>query len=280
MWQADLRSYAQAMARFAFSSVRARLLILVLLVIIPALGLVVHMAREERQQEISQAGQSTLKLAREATIQQQRSISQTRDFLSELSRYPEFDHPKAEACTALLAKKLKDHPEYANVFVLTLDGELVCSALQFEGRVNASDRVYFRLAVARKGFSVGEYQIGPVTGKATVGFGHPVLDGTGKFTAVLAASLDLTHLSDLIKDTRLPTGSAMLLIDSKGTVLVHHPDPPAWRRAGPQRIVGKSMTDQPLVRRLLAAKGEGGGQEVGLDGVHRLYAFAPIRLLD
>src|SRR3972149_2446084 len=188
MWQVDLRSYAQAMTRcFAFSSVRARLLILVLLVIIPALGFIIYIAREERLQGVAQAGQSTLKLAREATIQQQRSISQTRDFLSELSRYPEFDHPKAEACTALPC----------------------------EGRVNASDRVYFRLAVARKGFSVGEYQIGRVTGKATVGFGHPVLDGTGKFTAVLAASLDLTHLSDLIKDTRLPPGSAMLRIGSK-----------------------------------------------------------------
>jgi len=278
MWQADLRSYAQAMTRFAFSSVRARLLILVLLVIIPSLGLVVHMAREGRQHGVAQAGQSTLKLAREAATQQQRSISQARDFLSELSQYPDLDHPKAEACTALLAKKLNEHPEYVNVFVLTLDGELICSALPFEGRLNLSDRVYFQLAVTRKGFSVGEYQIGRVTGKATLAFGHPVLDETGKFTAVLAAALDLTRLSDLVKNARLPEGSAMLLIDSKGTVLVHHPDPPAGRRAGPQRIVGKSMTDQPLVRRLLASKGEEIGQEVGLDGVHRLYAFAPIRI--
>jgi len=258
------------MNRFAFSSVRARLLILVLLVIIPALGLIIYIAREGRLQGFDQARESTLKLAREATIQQQRSISQTRDFLSELSQYPEIKHPKAKACPALLTKKLNEHPEYANFFVLTLDGELVCSARPFAGRVNASDRVYFQLAVTRKSFSVGEYQIGRVTGKATLAFGHPVLDETGKFIAVLAASLGLTHLSDLIKDTRLPKGSAMLLLDSKGTVLVHYPDP--------QRIVGKSMTEQPLVRRLLAAKGEEVGQEVGLDGVHRLYAFAPIRV--
>jgi len=278
VWQADLRSYAQAIARFAFSSVRARLLILVLLVIIPCLGLIIYMAREERLQEIAQAGQSTLKLAREAATQQQRSISQTRDFLSELAQYPEMDHPKAQACPALLAKELNEHPEYVNVFVLTLDGELICSALPFEGRLNLSNRTYFQLAVTRKSFSVGDYQISRVTGKATLGFGQPVLDETGKFTAVLAAALDLSHLSDLIKNARLPEGSAMLLIDSKGTVLVHHPDPPAWRRAGPQRIVGKSMTDQPLVRKLLASKGEEIGQEVGLDGVHRLYAFAPIRV--
>ncbi len=258
------------MTRFAFSSVRARLLILVLLVIIPALGLIIYIAREGRLQGVTQAGQSTLKLAREATSQQQRSISQTRDFLSELSQYPEIKHPEAKACPALLAKKLNEHPEYANVFVLTLDGELVCSARPFAGRVNSSDRVYFQLAVTRKSFSVGEYQVGRVTGKASLAFGHPVLDETGKFIAVLAAALDLTHLSDLIKDTRLPAGSAMLLVDSKGTVLVHHPDP--------QRIVGKSLTDQPLGRRLLASKGEGVGQEVGLDGVHRLYAFAPIRV--
>jgi len=258
------------MTRFAFSSVRARLLMLVLLVIIPGLGLIIYIAREERLQAVAQAGQSTLKLAREATIQQQRSFSQARDFLSELSQYPEIKHPKANTCPALLAKILIEHPEYANVFVLTLDGELVCSGRPFARRVNASDRVYFQLAVTRKNFSVGEYQIGRVTGKATLAFGQPVLDEYGKPTAVLAASLDLSHLSDLIKNARLPEDSAMLLIDGKGTVLVHHPDP--------QRIVGKSMADRPLVRRLLASKGEEIGQEVGLDGVHRLYAFAPIRV--
>ena len=278
MWQGDLKSYALAITRFAFSSVRARLLLLVLMVIIPSLGLIIYIAREERLQGFDRARESTLKLVREATIQQQRSINQTRDFLMELSQYPEFDHPKAKACPALLAKKLNDHPEYTNVFVVTLDGELVCSALPFAGRLNVSDRAYFQLTVARKSFSVGEYQIGRVTGKATLTFGLPVLDETGKFAAVLAASLDLAYFSDLIKDARLPKGSAMLLIDSKGTVLVHHPDPPAWRRAGPQRIVGKSITDQPLVRRLLASKGEEIGQELDLDGVHRLYAFAPIRV--
>ena len=270
MWQSDLKSYARAFSRFAFSSLRARLLILVFLVIIPSLALIIYIAGEQRLQGLAQARERTLKAAREAASQQQRSIDQARDFLSELAHYLEIDHPRAKACPAFLAKKLKEHPEYANVFVLALDGEVVCSARSFVGRVNASDRLYFQMAVARQSFSVGEYQIGRVTGKATIAFGHPVLDETGKFTAVLGASLDLAHLSDLINDARLPKNSAMLLIDGKGTVLVHHPDP--------QRIIGKSITDQPLVRRLLSTKGEEIDQQVGLDGIHRLYAFAPIRV--
>src|SRR3970040_1345247 len=88
VWQGDLKSYALAITRFAFSSVRARLLLLVLMVIIPSLGLIIYIAREERLQGFDRARESTLKLVREATIQQQRSINQTRDFLMELSQYP------------------------------------------------------------------------------------------------------------------------------------------------------------------------------------------------
>jgi hypothetical protein len=41
-----------------------------------------------------------------------------------------------------------------------------------------ADRVYVREALARRTFAMGEYQIGRITGKASINVGYPVLDPT------------------------------------------------------------------------------------------------------
>ena len=47
------------------------------------------------------------------------------------------------------------------------------------GQVYVGDRVYFRRALETRDFAIGEYQIGRITGKATLNFGYPVLDDAG-----------------------------------------------------------------------------------------------------
>ena len=44
------------------------------------------------------------------------------------------------------------------------------------GQVYVGDRVYFRRALETRDFAIGEYQIGRITGKATLNFGYPVLE--------------------------------------------------------------------------------------------------------
>ncbi len=55
------------------------------------------------------------------------------------------------------------------------DGIVFCSGLPMTGQVYVGDRAYFRRARETRDFAIGDYQIGRITGKATLNFGHPVL---------------------------------------------------------------------------------------------------------
>jgi hypothetical protein len=54
---------------------------------------------------------------------------------------------------------------------------------------------------------LGDYQSDPISGKATLGVGHPVLDETGQVQAVVFAALDLTWLNRLAAEA--PSGSRL-----------------------------------------------------------------------
>src|SRR5205807_3043554 len=58
------------------------------------------------------------------------------------------------------------------------------------------------------------------------------------------------------------------LRDSKGTILARYPDPDKW--------LGQSVPDSPLMNEIIAQHGEGTAETTGLDGLPRLFAFTPI----
>jgi HD-GYP domain-containing protein (c-di-GMP phosphodiesterase class II) len=80
--------------------------------------------------------------------------------------------------------------------------------------------------------------------------------------------LDLAWFNELAAEAQLPPGSTLTVIDHKGTILACYPDPEKW--------VGQTMPDTPLIEAVLAQK-EGVTETTGLDGTRRLVAFTPLR---
>jgi len=255
------------MARLSFSSLRVRLLLLVLLAIIPALGLILYTASEQRRLAATNVQEGALRLARLASSDQGRLIDGARQLLIGLAQLREVRHHNSRACRAFFADLLKQYPLYANLGAVKPDGDVFCSALPFRGRINVADRTYFRRAVETRDFAIGEYQIGRVTGKATVNFGYPVLDQAGQVQAVVFAALDLAWLNQLAAKAQLPEGAALIAIDQNGTILAHYPDPEKW--------VGKSMPEAPIVKTILTQR-TGVAEALGPDGIPRLYGFTPL----
>jgi len=135
------------------------------------------------------------------------------------------------------------------------------------GQVYAGDRTYFRRARETRDFAIGDYQIGRITGKATVNFGHPVLDNRGHVRVVLFAALDLAWLNELADRVGLPAGSTLTVIDRNGTILSRYPDEGKW--------VGKLMPEPLVLNAILNQQGNGTTDAPGADGIPRLFSFAP-----
>jgi HAMP domain-containing protein len=252
------------------SSLRVRLLLLVLLALIPARGLGIYTAWEMRQIARAEALQDAMRMARVASTAGERLVEGAHQLLLTLARLPEVRQQNAAACSKLLADLLKPYPYFSNLGVATLNGDVFCSAVSFEGVADISDRTYFLRAVERRDFAAGEYRIGRITGKAVINFGYPVLDDEGRLTAVVFAGLDLSWLNRLLAESRLPERSTVTVVDVAGQVLARYPEPEKW--------VGRFFPDAPFVRAALSQQEEGTLEGAGLDGTPRLFAFTPLQI--
>ena len=250
-----------------FYSLRFRVLLVVALGLLPALGLALYTGLAQRKMAEDSAKQLALQLAQETARQYESQVTHSRGLLMDLAQRPEI-RGDATAGATLCMNLLKSHPEYNNIGVAGLDGMILFTAMGASSSVNIFDRLYFRQALKTRDFSTGEYQVGRITEKRGIGFGYPVLDATGGVQAVAYCVLDLDWLRRLLAEARLPKDSTLTLIDGNGTILVRHPEPEKW--------VGRAMSDGSVVKTILSSRTKGTDIGLGADGVQRLYGFVPL----
>lgn len=192
-------------------------------------------------------------------------LAQARPLMVELSQIPAAHGTDRAACEQAMAEKFKTNPAFTAFGAASLDGTLFCLTSPQTTPANITDRAYFQRAIAAKNFSVGDYQIGKVTNKKSVGIGYPVLDASGNVQGIVLAPLDLDWLNTRFADLQLEQGVHALLVDSQGTVLASNINPQEW--------VGKSIADSALGQAMLTQK-DGAGEFAGPDNVTRIYAFS------
>ncbi|MGH7783946.1 MAG: cache domain-containing protein, partial [Candidatus Binatia bacterium] len=146
-------------------------------------------------------------------------------------------------------------------------GDLICSARPVKQAQNISDRDYFQRAVHGGDFAVGEYEIGRVSGKASLNLASPIFDQTGEVDGIVFAGLDLASFNHILAAAQLPRNSTLTVIDRRGTILARQPDAENW--------IGKSVPDNEMFKNVLA-KSEGVTEGVGFDGKKHLYGLTSV----
>jgi len=255
--------------RYAMSSLRFRLSLLVLLAVLPAFGLTFSTHLEQRQQEVAHIQTDALRLTRLAANSQAQLTENTQQLLMTLAQLPQLREPDLATCNATLSSVRKINQSYTNLGVIDRQGNLICSALPINQWINQSQQLWFQQALKINNFFVGEYQINPTTHTSILNLSYPIRDQTGEVTGIVYADLELSWLNQLAKTAQLPPGTTFIVIDQNGLILARDPYPETW--------VGKFVTHTPLFRAILKQKREGIFQVPGLDGVQRLYAFTPLK---
>lgn len=256
------------MFRKLFASLRARLILLVLLAVIPALGLILFTGAEQRRLAAENTRADALSLARLLAADHARIIEETRQLLLTLTHLSEVREENNTACNELFSGLLEEHPQYTNLGATTLEGHVFCSAVDFRSPISLGERDYFQRTVQQGDFAIGSYQIDQITASPTINFGYPVRDEDGEIRSVVFAALNLDWLNKLVNQAQLPEGAAVIMLDSNSTVLVHYPDSVQW--------VGRRLPEEPLIRTILSER-IGTLSLPGFDGIERLYAFVPLR---
>jgi PAS domain S-box-containing protein len=85
---------------------------------------------------------------------------------------------------------------------------------------------------------------------------------------VVFVVLNLDWMSDLNTQWSLPSAVSIGVVNPQGTIVMRVPDAKDW--------VGKSALSSPAGRTIVQRHGQGTADEVGVDHVRRLFAFAPL----
>ena len=256
-----------------FSSLRFRLLLLVLLALVPSVGLVLYTASEQRRLAAIQAQENALRLARTAARSQEQLVDGTQQLLMVLAQIPAVRDRVPTACTEILATLLKDNPRYTSFSVIERDGTSTCYAVPPTDNPTRSLPAVLQgvveQALETRNWAVSGYGIGPYSRRRVIGFGYPILDEARQSQAVVTTMLDVVLLNDLAAQSLLPPGSTLTANDRTGTILARYPNPEQW--------VGRAVPDAPIFQTILNHTGEGTTITSGEDGVMRLYAFTPLQ---
>ncbi|MBS3920657.1 MAG: response regulator [Deltaproteobacteria bacterium] len=255
------------MKQFSFSGLRLRLIILVLMAVIPALGLTFYSFIEHRRQTAQEVKSNALILTRLAAAKHELYIEASHQLLIALTQLHREGISSKVSFNTFLSHLVKQYPHYANLGAVNPNGDLLYSAIPSRGPINYSDRSWFKNALKMRIFVVGDYVIGRLTGKGILPFAYPYVGDTGRIEAVFFGAIDLEWLNKLVAKTELPEGAALTLVDANGTIIARYPEPEKW--------VGKSLRDTAIIKTILT-HGEGTAEMAGVDGIQRLYAFSPL----
>src|SRR5512139_366797 len=113
------------MIKFA-SSLRGRLIALLLLVLLPALGVILFTDQRHRASIAAQVQKSALGSARVIATEQRRIFENAHQQLITLARLPQIRERNSVACEKILAGLLE--PLYVDLGVIDTKGNLLCSA--------------------------------------------------------------------------------------------------------------------------------------------------------
>jgi len=248
------------------TTLRTRLVMLVLVAIVPLFGLAVVGAVLTSGKAVSLARQNLEFSASLVAANQVRVAASAHQILTAIVNMPFVQDAKDADCQQYLQVLNTQTLGYVNLGIVGIDGQIRCLAVGGSPGEFAGDRPYFQDAIARKGFVTSGFLKGRVSGKPVVVFAQPVVNKQGNISAVAFAVVSLAELSKSLSGAPLPKGTHFVVTDRQGIVLAASLENPM--------AIGQTLPDPALLAAVKA--GVAGGHEDGsLSGAQQIYAFQP-----
>ncbi len=245
---------------------RARIVMLVVVAIVPLFGVSLVKALHNADAEVERAKDNLQFAASLAAASQVHVADSARQVLTLLASLPGMQEGGTSDCDRYVAGLTRSLPEYTNLGIIGLDGYTRCHAVGSAKKVFLGDRPYFRDALAQRRFVVGTYALGRLAGKPVVTYAQPVMDAGGRVIGVAFASFDLVEMAKLIASIQLPPGAALGIQDREGALLAGKP------RLSTQ--VGDQVRS-PVLKDAVKNWSTGVREGVDAAGQNRLWAFMP-----
>ncbi|MBB6250586.1 response regulator [Nitrospirillum iridis] len=243
---------------------RARLQILLLLVVAPLAALSIADYGARRSEAIAAAEAQALGLAHAVAEQQAILIGQARHIADTLSK--ESAKLPVDQCIEDARLMKAAHPWIANVNLMKPDGQAFCSS-SAPPFPNFGDRVYFQNLIKTGRPTISDFLIGRITGRPVLVVAQAQATTNGDVAQVASTAVDLQSLEDMGRHMVERRRAVFLAVDRHGTVLARFPE-----MAG---VVGGSYERTALVQAVLATA-DGTADVPDLRGESRLFGIVAV----
>jgi GGDEF domain-containing protein len=251
--------------RFALS-IRARLMVLVVIAMVPLLVERIHGIEGGRIERIEAASRQALTLARQGMARQNEAIVSARAFLQVAASAHGLMTAGGEHCDRFLTDAVRQVAWLKNMSLVDPRGTIICSSNLDAIGLDLSRAPHFTRAMQSGEFAISDYYVGQLTGQTLLAaLPHRTTDGA--IDVVVTGPLELNWFTQVAGTLAQSFDAVVLMVDGAGTLLARQPGREGW--------VGKSFADHPLVRAMLAAP-EGTFTGEGFDGVRRVFGFVAL----
>jgi two-component sensor histidine kinase len=212
----------------ALNSLRARLMFLVLVSLLPTLAVATSSGFETIDYAVHSAQDRELARAESITKQQALVIEGAKQLLYAVSKL-DFVRDALPADRRALQEyfhSLVSTPTntYSNILLFSPSGDLLADAFEGTAPFSIADREYFRRALRERRFVVGSFIVSRSTGLASLPFALPILDRDGNPMSVLVASFNLGKFGKYFQSEASDPGHWFEILDAEGYRLYRSPE--------------------------------------------------------
>ena len=256
-------------------SILTRLVLLVLLATLPAIGIQAYNEFHARVAGEVRAAEEARRLLALIQDEQQRVVDGVHEVLVTVAETAPLIVADEERCRTFLGR-LRDRLPRVHGLILTDTGGIVrCAADPELVGMNLAERPHVRMALFGQGFAVGEYVVRRADDRPVLPFGVPYADANGRLAGAVGLSLGLDWIKEYLARKPLPPHASLLLADRNGVLLGSFPDGSDGGGTGIDARVGHPLP--PSLMTLARAPASGITELPGLDGEKRILAYAPVQ---
>jgi signal transduction histidine kinase/HAMP domain-containing protein len=256
------------MKKFKARTIRANLVLLVLLVLIPLCAILLYSSYEQKNQAINYAKQSAVRIAKSLALQQKFIEENTHQVLTIISEIPEIKQGETEKIHPLLNSLIKKNPYYASLLLVDNKGNMIASGTS-QVKLNVSDRKYFKDVMRTKAFTIGEYTVGRLSNKPVMHYAYPIFTTDSIIKYVIIASFDLKFYDTIFTTANLGKDAVFTFIDPNGTIVYNSPN---------AKSTANIKAQGNLLHFLQTGKAEDTFITRGNDSIDRLYGYCTLKL--
>lgn len=249
----------------AIFDVRARLVLLALVLVVPLMVERVHILESSRTSQIKAASSELVTVARRGAQAQREMVRTVEGMLRTAASIFVHAHRLGRPC-ALMESGLKVNMRgIGNISVVGKNGRVMCSTLPTLAGVDITDRHYFHDALAKRQLVLSDYVIGKAHGDPMILAAFPTAMINPDVEMVIVTSISLHWLEELVGKAQAGAGMSVTLIDGGGAVLAAKPE------------VDNSPGARAVIDHVTSAKAEAAGSAPWA-GAQSGYMFASARV--